>query len=226
MGMLTWSADQSCSRHRTLQLGGGGEGVGDTPQSQWWDIATGQLALCALRGVKKHGEKLSYSGHSCTSVSLKIKPNTNLDGVMVNNVATSADLVVVLERGRPGLSLLQLLRHQLLCLQRWRGWRATVREWWGSLLKDALVYFLLLLQCFDKGSFQPIGVLSFQSLFLIGWHAVFTEDCAPFSLVLPPPAGEVSVALGADKGVFGSGLGQRYTRLSWMERDGKARYID
>lgn len=47
MGVLTWPADQSCGRHRTLQLGGGGEGVGDAPHSNWGDTV-GQLALGGL----------------------------------------------------------------------------------------------------------------------------------------------------------------------------------
>lgn len=41
-----------------------------------------------------------------------------LDGVMLNDVGSPAGLVVVLEGGCSGLSLLQLLRHQLLRFQR------------------------------------------------------------------------------------------------------------
>lgn len=44
-----------------------------------------------------------------------------LDRVMMKNIGSSAGLVVVvvvLEGGRSGLGLLQLLRHQLLCFQR------------------------------------------------------------------------------------------------------------
>lgn len=126
---------------------------------------------------------------------------------MLKYVGSSAGLVVVLEGGCSGMSLLQLLGHQLLCFQR-RGRGATVGDGRGRLLENTLLYFLLLLQCFDKCTFQPIGMLSFQSLFLIGGHAVFTEDCLAFRLVLPPAAGEVSVALGADEGVFDNGLGQ------------------
>lgn len=86
-----------------------------------------------------------------------------LDGVMMNDVGSSAGLVVVLKGWHSGL--LELLRYQLLCLQwrssRWGGWRGTVSNWWGWLLNNTLLYFLLLLQCFDKCSFQPIGMLSF-----------------------------------------------------------------
>lgn len=59
MAMLTWPADQSCGRHRTLQLGGGGKGVGEAPHPHGWD-AMGQLALGALRGVKGRRGRLSY----------------------------------------------------------------------------------------------------------------------------------------------------------------------
>lgn len=45
--MLTWPADQSRGRHRTLQLGGGGKGVGEAPHPHGRD-AVGQLALGAL----------------------------------------------------------------------------------------------------------------------------------------------------------------------------------
>lgn len=82
----------------------------------------GQLALGALRGVKRHrkdgGLTLQlHRLHKCFSLQERNDSNL-LDGVMVKNVASSADLVVVLEGGRSGLSLLQLLRHQLLCFQR------------------------------------------------------------------------------------------------------------
>lgn len=53
MGMLTWPADQGCGGHCTLQLGGGGEGVGDASDSH----TMGQMALGALhrRGAfEKH----------------------------------------------------------------------------------------------------------------------------------------------------------------------------
>lgn len=47
----------------------------------------------------------------------RTKPDSNLlDGVMMNEVS-SAGLVVVLEGGHSGLNLLQLLSHQMLCLQ-------------------------------------------------------------------------------------------------------------
>lgn len=148
-----------------------------------------------------------------------------LDGVMMNDVGSLADLVVVLKGGHSSLSLLQLLSHQLLCLHwrgaGWRGWWGTVGEWWGCLLNNTLLYFLLLLQCFDKRGFQPIRMLGFQSLLLIGWHAIFAEHRAAFRLVLPPAAGEVSIALGTDERVSDDWLGQRDTRLSWMGRDGK-----
>lgn len=139
---------------------------------------------------------------------------------MVNHVGSSAGLVEVLG-GCSGVSLLQLLGHQLLGFHRRRGRGATVGDRWARLLKDTLLDFLLLLQGFDKRSFQPLGMLSFQNLFLIGRHAVFTEDCPAFCLVVPPAAGEVGFALGAGEGVSGNGLGQCYTCLSWRERDGK-----
>lgn len=74
----------------------------------------------------------------------------------------------------------------------------------GCLLNDALLYLLLLLQRLDKRSFKTIRMLGFQSLLLIGRHAVFTENCPSFSLILPPAAGEVSIALGADEGLSAS----------------------
>lgn len=136
---------------------------------------------------------------------------------MLNNAGSSTGLVVVLEGGCSGLSLLQLLRHQLLSFQRW-GWGATMGDRWGCLLVNAPLYFLLLLQRFDKSTFQPIGMLRFQSLLLIGWHALFAKHCSAFCFVLPPAAGKVSVALGTDEGISDSGLGESYTCLSWVER--------
>lgn len=53
MGVLTWPADQGCGRHCALQLGGGGEGVGDTPHPQW-GATMGQLALGTL-GHRREG---------------------------------------------------------------------------------------------------------------------------------------------------------------------------
>lgn len=218
MGVLTWPADQSSGCHRTLQLGGGGEAVWDASHSHWWDTM-GQLAVGGLRGVRgvERGLELQlHAPHLCFPYKDITDPNL-LDGVM-NDAGSSAGLVVVLEGGCSGLSLLQLLRHQLLRFQR-RGWGATVGHRRGRLLVDALLYFLLLLQCFDKCTFQPIGMLRFQSLFLIGWHALFAEDCPAFGLVLPPATGKVSVALGADERVSDDGLGQCDTCLSWSDRD-------
>lgn len=112
MGVLTWPADQSRGRHRTLQLGGWGEGVGDAPHPHRWD-PMGQLALGALRGDTERGFWVTAA---LTAQVLVFKRNdSNLDGVMLKDAGSSAGLVVVLERGGSGLSLLQLLRHQLLC---------------------------------------------------------------------------------------------------------------
>lgn len=83
----------------------------------------------------------------------------------------------------------------------------------GRLLVNAPLDFLLLLQRFHESAFQPVGVLRFQSLFLIGGHALFTKHEPAFGLVLPPAAGKVSVALGADEGLSSCGLGQSYTCL-------------
>lgn len=124
----------------------------------------------------------------------------DLDGVMVDDVGPSV-------QGRRS-GLLQLLRDQLPGLQRRRGRRATVRDGRGGLLHDPLLDFLLLLQRFDERGFQPIGVLGFQGLLLIGGHAVFAKDSATFGLVLPPPTREVGVALGAHVGVSDGGLGR------------------
>lgn len=85
---------------------------------------------------------------------------------MLDHVCSSAGLVVM-EGGRTSLSLLQLLGHQLLRFQR-RGRRAAVGGRRGRLLVDAPLDFLLLLQRLHESAFQPVGVLCFQSLFLIG----------------------------------------------------------
>lgn len=213
--MLTWPAHQSCGRHRALQLGGGGEGVGEAPHPHGRD-AMGQLALGALRGGGG-GVKGRRGRSSCCFASkrlhLAVKYANLLDGVMLDHVCSSAGLVVV-EGGRASLSLslLQLLGHQLLRFQR-RGRRAAVGDGRGRLLVDAPLDFLLLLQRLDEGAFQPVGVLRFQGLFLIGGHALFTKHEPAFGLVLPPAAGKVSVALGADEGLSGRGLGQSYTCL-------------
>lgn len=111
------------------------------------------------------------------------------------------------------MGLLQLLGHQLLRFQR-RGRRAAVGDRRGRLLVDAPLDLLLLLQGLHEGALQPVGVLRFQGLFLIGRHALFTKHGPAFHLVLPPAAGKVSVALGADEGLSGHGLGQSYARLS------------
>lgn len=79
---------------------------------------------------------------------------------MLNDAGSVVGLVVVLEGRCSGLSLLQLLRHKLLRFQR-RGRGATMGDRRGRLLIDALLYFLLLLQRFDKCTFQPIGVFGF-----------------------------------------------------------------
>lgn len=112
------------------------------------------------------------------------------------------------------------MRQTPLCFHRRRGRGAAVGNWGRRLLKNTLLYFLLLLQGFDERRFQPVGVLGLQNLFLTGRHAVFTEDSAAFCLVVPPAAGEVGFALGAGEGLPGNVLRQCCTRLSWIERDG------
>lgn len=64
-----------------------------------------------------------------------------------------------------------------------------------------LLNLLLLLQSFDEGSLQPVGVLCFQGLFLIGCHTGFTHDGSV--LLLPPAAGEVSLTLSTHVGLTG-----------------------
>lgn len=213
MGVLTWPADQSCGRHRTLQLGGGGEGVGDAPHSTVGQLALGALGAgggwAELDVRRAHWRVSSFKGGAATNL---------LDGVMLNDAGALAGLVVVLQGRSSGLRLLQLLRHELLRFER-RGRGATVGDRRGRLLVNALLDFLLLLQRFDECTFQPIGVLGFQSLFLVGRHALFTEDGSAFCLVLPPAASKVSVALATHKRLFDDGLGGRDARLSCIEKE-------
>lgn len=56
---------------------------------------------------------------------------------------------------------------------------------------------LLLLQGLNEGVLQPVGVLSLQSLLLIGCHALLAKDSA--ALLLLPMGGKVSSALGAEE---------------------------
>ena len=83
----------------------------------------------------------------------------------------------------------------------------------GRLLKDTLLYLLLLLQGLHERRFEPVGVLGFQRLLLIGRHTVLTEDGPALCLVLPPAAGEVGAALGAGEGFSGIELRRRDARL-------------
>lgn len=158
MAVLTWPADQSRGRHRTLQLGGGGEGVGDAPHSNWGDTV-GQLALGGL-GMEEGAELDLRRVPRCVFSFKRWAATHLLDGVMLDDAGALAGLVVVLQGRCSGLCLLQLLRHKLLRFQRRRR-GATMGDWRGRLLINALLYFLLLLQRFDKCTFQPIGVLGF-----------------------------------------------------------------
>lgn len=111
MAVLTWPADQSCGRHRTLQLGGGGEGVGDAPHS-----TVGQLALGGL-GTGGGRAELDVRRAPWRVSSFKRRAATNLlDGVVLNDAGALAGLVVVvvLQGRSTSLRLLQLLRHELL----------------------------------------------------------------------------------------------------------------
>lgn len=104
MAMLTWPADQSCGRHRTLQLGGGGKGVGEAPHPHGGD-AMGQLALGALRGVADTERNDSVPTTTAHGLHVPPKDANLLDGVMLHHVASSAGLVVM-EGGGASLSLL------------------------------------------------------------------------------------------------------------------------
>lgn len=68
---------------------------------------------------------------------------------------------------------------------------------------------LLLLQGFDEGVLQPVGVLGLQSLLLIGGHALLAQD--PAALLLLPVGGEVGSALGAEEGLH---AGQRSSEFT------------
>lgn len=78
----------------------------ETPWDRW---------PCELCG--KIRDKSALPARDTRTVSPKNKWGrlSNLDGVMMDDVGSSAGLVVVLEGGHSGL--LQLLGHQLLCLQ-------------------------------------------------------------------------------------------------------------
>lgn len=76
-----------------------------------------------------------------------------------------------------------------------------------------------MLQGFDESALQPIGVLGFQGLFLVGGHALFAEDGPAFRLVLPPATGKVSGALAAHKRLFDDGLGRGDAGPPCIERE-------
>ena len=71
---------------------------------------------------------------------------------------------------------------------------------------------LFLLQGLHKGVLQSVGMLRLQSLFLIGRHALLTEDSS--TLLLLPVRGEVGSALGTEERLH---AGQRPSEFAYRQ---------